>query len=1256
MIASAERVDSKHISVTIFLELRGAMSMRTKLISKMLAGFLCFSLTMSSLPDSFIPSVAAKTGSPSFFTSFEKGDPLPAWNSTADLSSDARPLASGIAAADGRKAIKTMKTGVTTGPAHLYASPDNTGWTGHRVLSYSGTVTGGKGSYAYNKLFNVSIPVRKDTQLSYFIAPASDTKNPVLDPAGYVSIDLAFSDGTYLHELRNATDEDGIRMTPAAQGGSGTLIADQWNHKVSDIGRFAAGKTITRILLAYSAPKSGVSFKGSLDDISIGSPAKPSGNLTPVDEVNILRGTASDSAFPRGETVPAVGVPNGFAYWSPALNSSSANQFYPYRENNDPANLPEIQSFSLSHSPNQQQGDRQSFQVMPSDFFGTPTANRLNRGLAFKHENETAKPDEYSVTFTNGMKAEMTALSHSAIFRFTFKGNTGNLIFDNIDNNGGLTLNPSKGTIEGYSDVQDETTGNSSRLFFYGYTDQAVTSSGRLYGQSRDNVTAFYKFDTSMQKTVTLRIATSLISISQAQKNLNLEISNKTSFGTVMNEAKKAWNNQLSKVEVQGASQAQKTTLYSNLYRLFLYPNAGFENTGSAKKPDYRYAVLNGALQADNKKDRTGSPVKKGKVYVNSDFVYSAQTVWPAYSLLDPQLTGQLVNGFLTYEKNGGDNISPSQMPYADTAFAGAQLKGAIGINTDTLYSTLLRDASVTGEEISSGITLQSTSPSQSLNETLSNSIRDFSLGALASSLSGKSGAKGKSYSNDSAYFLQRSQDYLSSFDSSADLFNEKNPDGSWRQSPSTSGPSRFNPQAAPNRWLLSFDVPHDGQGLANLYGGQSGLQKKIDQFLSSDPTASTMKTNPQARQAAAGQLGMFTLDNPSAPAIPYMYLFTSTPWGTQATVRNILNRFYTGSDIGQGYLGSDRGAMLSGFYFFGIAGLFPLQSGTSNYVLNAPYFKKMTLHLSGGHDLVIQAPNVSNTNKYIQSVTFNGQKLTGTVLSQNQLAGGGTLSFQMGSKPSEWGTGSGNMPDSLTPQSTNGSSFYPKPLVNLAGSSLKDATLSTSDGTSPDSLTGGGQGTTTVFSAAQPSINATFNFGNVRVKMYTLTSSSGGRTSDPKSWTLYGSNDGKSWDTLDHRSGEVFQWRSLTRPFVIKNPKAYRYYRLKITETSSPNSLALNGFELLGYTGISSGFNAMRNELIGQFGQNTLSEADTAQLSFALNQAQDAYSSGNIASSIYYLQSYVQLINTFPFEADSEGVKEKLSADAHGLINLLSD
>ncbi|WKB36470.1 glycoside hydrolase family 92 protein [Terrilactibacillus sp. S3-3] len=164
----------------------------------------------------------------------------------------------------------------------------------------------------------------------------------------------------------------------------------------------------------------------------------------------------------------------------------------------------------------------------------------------------------------------------------------------------------------------------------------------------------------------------------------------------------------------------------------------------------------------------------------------------------------------------------------------------------------------------------------------------------------------------------------------------------------------------------------------------------------------------------------------------------------------------------------------------------------------------------------VINAPNVSNKNKYIQSVTLNGQNYSNTTVSHNILAQGATLTFDMGPQPSLWGSSTSDLPQAITPASTNGSSLYPKALVDLTNTAgSKQGVVTGSENRSYGALFDHNSDTATLFRSHYPSIPVTFKKGKQRVTMYTLTSSAnGGGTSDPKGWTLSGSNDGKKWET----------------------------------------------------------------------------------------------------------------------------------------------
>ena len=157
-----------------------------------------------------------------------------------------------------------------------------------------------------------------------------------------------------------------------------------------------------------------------------------------------------------------------------------------------------------------------------------------------------------------------------------------------------------------------------------------------LSGGGGSNVTGYVKFDTAASKVVTMRIATSLMSVAQAKHNLALEISAADTFDSVKARAQALWDKVLGVITVQGANDDALTTLYSNLYRLNLYPNEAFENTGTTDAPVWKHVV-----QSSDSSDpaptgttatQTGAPIVAGKVYVNNGFWDTYRTEWPADS------------------------------------------------------------------------------------------------------------------------------------------------------------------------------------------------------------------------------------------------------------------------------------------------------------------------------------------------------------------------------------------------------------------------------------------------------------------------------------------------------------------------------------------------------------------------------------------------------------------------------------------------
>lgn len=426
---------------------------------------------------------AQSAAAASFATSFESGQPQPTWTSTTETGPGGQPVCSGVVQSAAGPA--GMTTAVGSGPAAAYAAKTNAGFTGVKAFTYGGDQASAGNAYCDEKVFSVDIKVTGRTQLSYDIMPVlmnQDLGAGIPDPSADASIDLAFSDGTYLSQL-HAVDGNGYGLTAAAQGAGGDLYPNQWNQVTSDIGAVAAGKTITRILVDYNHTGAAGSFQGWIDDLNIdGSPPQPSGTHL-ADYALTTSGTQSDGSYSRGNNIPATAVPHGFNFLTPVTNSRTTSWVYSYSTDNDAQNRPELQALAISHEPSPRINDRDTFQVMPGA--GTagavPDMTRTGRQLPFSHSDEVARPYYYGVTFANGVKAEMTPTDHAAMFRFPLTGASSNLIFDNINNNGGLVLDPSANSISGYSDVQGGYGApGDGPMYFYATFSQPVTASGMV--------------------------------------------------------------------------------------------------------------------------------------------------------------------------------------------------------------------------------------------------------------------------------------------------------------------------------------------------------------------------------------------------------------------------------------------------------------------------------------------------------------------------------------------------------------------------------------------------------------------------------------------------------------------------------------------------------------------------------------------------------------------------------------------------------
>ena len=221
--------------------------------------------------------------------------------------------------------------------------------------------------------------------------------------------------------------------------------------------------------------------------------------------------------------------------------------------------------------------------------------------------------------------------------------------------------------------------------------------------------------------------------------------------------------------------------------------------------------------------------------------------------------------------------------------------------------------------------------------------------------------------------------------------------DGSWKTPYSllsTSGEGLIEG----NAWNYSFYVPHDVNGMMQMMGGEKAFVRKLDTlFTMHVPDEFFAETEDVTRE---GMLGGYVHGNEPSHHIPYLYMWTTQPWKTQYWVREVMNRMYRNHI--DGLCGNDDCGQMSAWYIFSAMGFYPVCPASGQYVIGAPYLPYMKVRMGSGKYLEIKAPKVSDKNRYIQRVLWNGKPHDKCYVTYRQLMEGGTLEFQMGPKPNK--------------------------------------------------------------------------------------------------------------------------------------------------------------------------------------------------------------------------------------------------------------
>ncbi len=1142
-----------------------------------------------------------------------------------------------------------MSVTISTGPSSAWNQNANAGWSGSKALKVTGSITGEE-AYSYNKIYDgLSIPVKDDTYFQYCIFPSMSNGDSYDYQYSqmYLSLDLKFTDGTYLSEL-GALDQNGNGLDAISQGDNRTLTTNQWNRIYGNIGSLAGGKTIEAILADYSKPDHDMSgfkdFTTYFDDIEIYDKAELTiRHLS--DYTNILRGTNDSPGFSRGLTAPAVTLPHGFNFWVPATNSND-NKIYDYQDIS-------LRFMTISHEPSYWIGDRGTWQFMVNTSLNAASADSFSLGSLtsdFSHENEIARADYYRVEFDKvkgasaGSRLELTPTVHGAAVRFTFDSGIANrnVIFDCIRGGGDVSFD-NTGKVTTFQGYSDHTGNGSKRMYVYGTFDKKAV----LTKESAKGGIAGFR-----DAAVEMKIATSYISYEQARKNLEQEIAPEEDFDAVHVKARNIWDEKLNVIsDVKGATYEQLVSLYSNLYRLFAYPNTMSENTGTESDPVWQYK--------SPYRDAGAAPAD-GQIYINNGFWDTYRTAWAAYGLLTPDDASQMLNGLLQhyYDQGwvprwiapGGTNSMVGTS--SDVIFADALVKG-LDFDAEGAYASALRNGATVSSNLTGGgrknlntaIFLgYNPGTSEDFSWSMESYINDYGIAQMAKVLADREEDTDKKseYLAEYEYYLNRARNYVKLFDGSGDTpsdrwFRGKDSSGSWNTANYTN--NAFDPfywgenYTETNAYNMAVSVPQDGQGLAGLYGGQGGLAEKLDSIFETNGiyngygAVNGVGGIHEQKEAREIKLGQYGHSNQPSHHIIYMYNHAAQPWKTQKYVRDILDRTYVGSTFGQGYIGDEDNGEMSAWYIFSALGFYPLTMGSDEFAIGSPLFEEVTLNLQNGNTLTVSAHNNSKENVYVQSMKLNGEDYNRAYLKYEDICDGGTIEFTMDSVPNEaWGSGGDDLPVSVTAPGEEVKTYddFTSPNVNIVNTDTITTDLVYQDRLASavmnvKNLVDNNSGTETVFADGD---TLYYSLDKARrAELFTITS--GKTNTAPAAVNLYGATENGEWVELAAYENMEFRWSQYTRPFLIREDKKELYSHYKFVFGAG----TVSEIELLGYDDGARNKEDLGNLIRAarQFDQTGMPEALKAKLNAAIADAEAVYNNPE-AVEADYTRAYEEL------------------------------
>ena len=731
-----------------------------------------------------------------------------------------------------------------------------------------------------------------------------------------------------------------------------------------------------------------------------------------VEYVNTLQGTNSKFELTRGNTYPTIALPFGMNTWSPQTARNGDGWKYQYFKDT-------IRGFQQAHQCSSWTNDYAVFSLMPVS--GQLKLSDLERGAKFNHDDEIAKPHYYKVDFDNGITTEVSPSLRGSHMRFSFpKNEKAYIVIDGYTGASGIKIDRKNRQITGFvrnGRGMDRVKG--FKNYFVIQFDKSFQEAGiweNRNGKTWENQTskegegigAYIQFKDGQK--VQAKIASSYVSLDQAQLNLKRELGKDRNLEQTKANAKAVWNKQLSKILVEGGTEAQMKTFYSCFFRASLFSRKFYEINENGD-PFY-YSPYDGK-------------VHNGYMYTDTGFWDTFRGQFPLNAILYPEMHGNYVSALVdAYHQRGWlpSWSFPSESGgmignHAISLLADAYVKGLKTFNPEEALEAYYHEA--TNES-----PIGPSSGRQGWKEY-------FTLGYIAYPEVREATAKTLEYAYDDfcGYQLAKASgnkyyeeifgrqiyNYKNVYDPEVGFMRGRKKNGEWVEN---FDPFEWGgPFTEGNAWHYLWSVFQDPQGLINLIGGNDNFISKLDEVFTSPNTVHVGTYGGKIHEMTEMQManmGQYAHGNQPIQHMIYLYNYAKQPWKAQYHARNVMDKLYDYTE--NGYPGDEDQGQTSSWYVLSALGFYSVCPGTDQYVLGSPVFKKTTITLENGNKFVINAPKNDKDHVYIEAASLNGQNYTKNFITYDDILTGGTFDLKMSTSPNkERGTGERDKPFSLS-------------------------------------------------------------------------------------------------------------------------------------------------------------------------------------------------------------------------------------------------